>query len=309
MKAMKNIIIYILFVMAGLSAYSQQNPLYTQYMFNPFVVNPALTGTHDYYQVWLNSRMQWVGMTDAPVTNTLSIYGPLENHDMGVGGYVYSDITGPTSRLGANGAYAYNLAINEDLRLSMGIFAGFVQYKMDKTQIEFEQPESDFFTKEVYFLPDASVGVYMYNNFLHVGISATQLFNSKLDFIQEAFDTEEDSLKYNSVFGRLKSHFYLTGGYRYFFSSDIAIEPTLIMRIVAPSSPQVDFNVRVIYQNMVWGGVAFRSQDALSFIAGYAHDKKIFLGMSYDIGVNKLSPSHIGSFEVVVGFLFDSIKL
>ena len=305
---MKRIIITLTIITCSFVASGQQNPLYTQFMFNPFVINPAITGTHSYYQIWLNSRLQWIGMTDAPVTNTLSIYGPMENKDMGLGGFVYSDATGPTSRIGFNGAYAYNFAINDEYRLSLGLFAGFLQYKIDKTQLKFTELEADNFEKEVYFLPDASFGIYFYSNTLHVGLSTTQLFNSKVDAIQKIFITELDSTIVNDAFGRLKSHFYLTSGYKHFFSRELAIEPTLVLRAVAPSTPQIDFNVRVIYQNMVWGGLSFRSQDAIAIIGGYSYENKIFLGVSYDLGINKLSPANIGSFEAIVGYVFDAIK-
>jgi type IX secretion system PorP/SprF family membrane protein len=300
---MRKIITLLIFTLFLLQAKAQQNPLYTQFMFNPFVINPAITGTHSYYQVWLNSRLQWIGMNDAPLTNTLSIYGPLENYDMGVGGFVYSDVTGPTSRVGMNGSYAYNFAINEDYRLSAGLSLGFLQYKIDGTQIDFEVQEADGGIKEAFFLPDASIGVDFYNNLLHVGLSATQLFNNKIDVIESM-----DSAQVDNAFGRLKSHYYLTAGYKYFVNREIAIEPTLILRAVNPSTPQLDFNARVIYNNMVWGGISFRTNDAISIIGGYSHENKVFLGLSYDIGITDLAGSNAGTFEAIVGWVFDAIK-
>ena len=287
----------------------QQSPLYTQYMFNPFMINPAITGTHSYYQIWLNSRLQWIGMNDAPVTNTLSIYGPMEKKDMGLGGYIYSDVTGPTSRLGATGSYAYNFAVNDEYRLSFGINAGFLQYKIDKTQLTWESMEIDQSTYQ-RFLPDASVGAYFYSNSLHVGLSATQLFNNKIDVIDEA-----DSLEIDDAFGRLKSHYYLTAGYKYILiresRRELSLEPTFIVRTVTPATPQIDFCTRVIYtmqDNSVWGGISFRSQDAVAFALGYSYINKLFIGLSYDIGVSSSRISNFGSFEAVIGYVFDNLK-
>ena len=299
---MKRLTIILLILISLVKANAQQDPLYTQFMFNPFVINPAITGSHTYYQIWLNSRLQWMGLPDAPVTNTLSIYGPFEKLDMGVGGYVYSDVTGPTSRLGFKGAYAYNFAINDEYRLSFGLFAGMLQYKIDNSEIKFGDYEPESINKEVYYLPDAAIGAYFYSSNLHAGISADQLLNNKIP----AF--EEDSLLTKDAFGRLKSHFYITGGYRYFINRDLALEPTLILRVVKPATPQLDFNVRVIFQNMAWGGISFRSQDALAFVGGYTYQNKIFIGLSYDIGVTKLAKYNYGSFEAVIGYKFDSIK-
>jgi len=305
---MKRILIISTIIISTLSLKGQQNPLYTQYMFNPVMINPAITGTHSYYQIWLNSRLQWIGMTDAPVTNTLSIYGPFEEKDMGWGAYVYNDITGPTSRLGATGSYAYNFAINDEYRLSFGLNVGFLQYKIDKTQLTWETPIASDQSSYQRFLPDASAGAYFYSTNLHIGLSSTQLFNNKIDVVPEQ---SMDSLEIDEAFGRLKSHFYLTAGYKYYFGRELAIEPTMIVRAVSPATPQIDFNTRVIYtmqDNTVWGGISFRSQDALAFAMGYSYLNKLFLGISYDIGITPSRISHIGSFEAVVGYIFDDLK-
>src|ERR1035437_3576786 len=90
------------------SLFSQQEPQYTLYMLNPFLTNPALAGTNNYYQIRTNHRFQWTGLKDAPITNSISAYGPHSTKSMGYGGTIYNDITGPTSRTGINGVYAYN---------------------------------------------------------------------------------------------------------------------------------------------------------------------------------------------------------
>ena len=110
-------------------------PHYTQYMFNNFVVNPAVAGTYDYFQIRTNHRFQWVGLLDPPMTNSISFYGPHAKLPMGYGGYVYNDVTGPTSRTGVTGAYAYNIAVTGDIRLSMGLSASIMQYRVDGTQL------------------------------------------------------------------------------------------------------------------------------------------------------------------------------
>ena len=97
----------------------QQLPHYTQYMFNDFIINPA--GVHNYYQIRTNHRFQWVGLVDPPMTNSISFYGPHAKLDMGYGGAIYNDVTGPTSRTGITGSYAYNIAVTDEIRLSMGI--------------------------------------------------------------------------------------------------------------------------------------------------------------------------------------------
>lgn len=95
-KHLSILICTILLVPAGLL--SQQLPHFTQFMFNDYVLNPAVAGTKDYYQVRSNSRFQWAGIVDAPQTISLSMNGPHSTRPMGFGGYLYNDVTGPTSR-------------------------------------------------------------------------------------------------------------------------------------------------------------------------------------------------------------------
>jgi type IX secretion system PorP/SprF family membrane protein len=107
----------ILTTLSGLlsvTVWSSQDPLYTQFMTNPYLLNPALTGTYNYYQIIMNNRLQWLGLADAPITNTISMYGPMVNHPMGVGGYIMQDKFGPESKFSLNGTYAYNYSIAED---------------------------------------------------------------------------------------------------------------------------------------------------------------------------------------------------
>lgn len=301
---MKKVILTIILLYTIIDSSAQQNPLYSQFMFNPFVINPAITGTHTYYQIWSNHRLQWIGMVDPPLTNTLSIYGPLEKQDMGIGGYIYSDVTGPSSKIGMNGSYAYNFAVSDEYRLSLGLSLGLMQYKIDGTKIKFPDNFDEALLNNVWtkFLPDASFGVYFYSSNLHAGIASTQLFNNKIKIF------EEDTTSGNETFGRLKSHFYLTAGYKYFINRDFAIEPTLILREVVPASPQLDLNVRAIYQNMAWFGVSFRTQDAIALLGGYTYERKIYIGLSYDIGITPLAKFNSGSFEIIIGYKFNSIK-
>ena len=129
MKKYITLILLSLFVCGRLL--SQQDAQSTLYMLNPIVYNPALAGTANFYQIRTNHRFQWLGMKDAPITNSVTAYGPHSKKDMGYGGTITMDITGPTSKLGASGMYAYNISIQKDIRVSFGLNLGIMQYKVD----------------------------------------------------------------------------------------------------------------------------------------------------------------------------------
>ena len=303
MSEMRRILIIALLLILGKSFLFAQTPIFTQYMFNPFVINPAVAGTNNYYQIRLNSRFQWAGITDAPITNVLSAYGPNagKTKDMGYGGYVISDVTGPTSRTGFYGAYAYNIAINNEIRLSMGMALGLLQYKLDGSKItSSDNSGSDPVLQggvSSQMVPDASVGVYMYASNFQVGFSALQLFNNKL----KIYDTK-------TGLSKLTSNFYLTGGYKYFIDRDWAVEPTAIIKAVGPVPLQLDLSAKVIYQSLVWGALAFRTADAVSILIGYVYQKKIYIGYSYDIGVSDIHRYQSGSHEIMINYHFQTLK-
>jgi type IX secretion system PorP/SprF family membrane protein len=280
-----------------MGAQAQQKPLSTLFMTNPFVLNPALAGTNNYFQVISQNRFQWIGFTDAPITNSLSVYGPLEKHPMGWGGTLSYDVAGPVSIGTVHGSYAYHYNINEDMKISMGLNVGIMQYKIDYAKIDMEYDDPTMNAKENYYLPDANLGAYFYTSTYHVGLVVSHLLNNK---IKICTDPTGDS--------KLKSHFYLTGGYKYYVNREWAVEPSIVLKKVWPAPFQLDVNVRGWYKNMVWGGLSYRTQEALSIMVGYTYEKKIYIGYSYDLVLNPLGAHNFGSHELMLGYRFNDIK-
>ncbi len=301
------IIILVLFLSTGIKA--QQLPLFTQYMHNDYMINPAVAGTHNYYQIRSNHRFQWLSIENAPVSNMISMYGPFQEYDMGWGAYIYSDVTGPFSNTGIFGSYAYNYPLNDQIKISGGISAGFYQVRLDGNKITYLQ-EGDPMDKgsvDARFVPDATVGAYLYSSNFHVGISVHQLVNNKVRFFKS--EILQANIDTSAFWDRMKSHFFLTGGYKYFINRDFAVESAGIIKAVKAAPPQVDISAKVIYQNMVWLGTAFRTIDAVSLLAGYSYENKIYIGYSYDVGIGKFRAArHGGAHELFVSYKFNPIK-
>src|SRR3989304_5083351 len=95
------------------ASFSQQLPLFSQYMLNDYFQNPAVAGSRPYFDAVSANRLQWAGITDAPRTYALSMQGPIRQKNMGVGGYLFTDMVGPTRRIGISGSYAYHIKANE----------------------------------------------------------------------------------------------------------------------------------------------------------------------------------------------------
>ncbi len=311
MKTLKYILggVFLLFLTISLRA--QQAPSYTQYMFNDYLINPGIAGAFNNFQVRANSRIQWMGITDAPRTMGIMGYGPFKEKDMGYGGYIWSDITGPESRLAMGGTYAYNMAINDVMRISGGLTVGFMQYKLDGTYLNsgYEGVEDQAMPNAVEskFMPDASLGFYLYSTQFFAGLSIHQLLGNKYSF-SEGTDTI-------TGISRLKQHIYLSGGINLILNRDWALRPTALIKYTSPGQIQAELSVITFYQRMVWGGLAYRmgasgyfSSDAISILAGYNYENKLYIGLSYDITLSDLRRYSSGTIEVMIGYAFNKIK-
>jgi type IX secretion system PorP/SprF family membrane protein len=298
MRRIKYIIwFFILTGSAGLRA--QQMPHYTQYMFNDFVVNPAIAGIYDYYQIRTNHRFQWVGLLDPPMTNSIAFYGPHAKLDMGYGAYVYHDVTGPSSRTGVTGSYAYNIAVSGDIRLSMGLYASVMQYRIDGTQLNPADVSDPAILNMVStsYLPDAGIGLYLYADKFYAGLSVAQLLNNNIKIFEN-----KDGVN------RLKTHINLTGAYRLWLDEDWLIEPSVMIKGTAPQQLSFDLTARVEWQKTLWAALSYRNKDAVAVMLGYSFDESLFFGYAYDIGISELSKYNTGSHEVMIGYRFNAIK-
>jgi type IX secretion system PorP/SprF family membrane protein len=292
-------------------AKGQLLPQFSQYMFNDYVVNPAIGGTHDYWQIKTNYRHQWAGVKDAPQTYLLGGYGPHKTMPMGYGGYIFNDVTGPISNMGFYGSYSYSLRITGDIRLSMGLFLGMIQQKVDISEIELGSavdPSDPVFADNMYkkLYPDGSLGFYLYTSQYYAGFSFNHLFFNNMSLL----DQNDEGYTYTK--DRVKPHFYLQGGYKYNIDRNYDIEPSVLIKSVPHYDFIWDLDCRVIYQKMMWAGLGFRSSyknvDAMLIFIGYNYNDMVNIGYSYDYTLSKLNSVSNGSHEIMLGVKFEDIR-
>ena len=295
-------LIFILIAIAGIgSIYGQQSPLYTQYIQNPFVINPAVAGTLNFFQIKLIQRIQWIGFNDAPITTSISFFGPFsgKNKDMGYGATMFNDITGPTSRLGARGSYAYNIKISTTQRISFGAALGIMQYRVDGTKLNLVSDPASPQTVTSIPLLDGLVGVYFWDSNLQIGVSSDNLFNNSINL---------DNSGNAKALSKLNRDLYAFSSYRYNVNRRWSVEPALGVRFVGPSVVQFDIMTRVEYQRMLSFGVSYRLQDAVSLFGGYYFNKHIYLGYSWDISTSQIIHYSFGTHEFLIGYRFNSLR-
>jgi len=303
MKRLKLVIFIALCLVFIEQINAQQAPFYTQYMFNDYLINPAVAGTYNHFQVRANTRIQWIGINESPRTMSISGYGPFKERDMGYGGYIYNDVTGPESRLSLGASYAYNIAIGDAWRISAGLTIGMMQYKLDGTSMDFDDELYDPVMPEGVeskTVPDATLGIYANSSFYYVGLSAHQLLGNKYSIHEES-----DSIQGIS---RLTQHIYLAGGAMFILNKDFSITPSALIKYTSPGQIQAEINANVTYQRMAWFGLTYRTNDAIAILAGYNHENKIYIGLAYDITVSDLRQYSNGTIEVMIGYRFNNIK-
>ena len=291
---MKKLFLIYIILFLFYSAISQQLPQLSQYQLDDIIFNPAALGTKTSDRIVLHHRSQWLGFEGSPITQFISYNGSF-NGDMGLGGYIMNDITGPTRRLSFNAGYAYNFGITRKMRLSLGLMATIMQYGIDGNKVtihEADDPSIYQGYSDRSWKPDVSIGSYVYTQDFYAGLSVMQLFVSRVKlFKNEPF----------TAVVPLVPHFYMTSGYAIHLNDETSVTPSIAMHGTMSSPLQFDVNVKGSYKDMVYGGLTYRYKDAIILMLGTVINEKFAISYSFDIVVSQLRKANSGSHEIVLG--------
>ncbi len=291
---MENLSRYPLLALAAMllhTTIAQQLPQLSQYQFNDYVFNPAVAGSRPFFEMRSGHRYQWVGIQDAPRTFTLSGTTPLGSN-MGLGGYLFTDIVGPTRRTGIQFSYTYHLKITEELRLGLALSGGVLQFLIDGSKIRLNDPGDPTMDDQLRgeLLPDAKFAFYLHHPRYWFGASFPQIMQNKVYF----FDDQSETLS------RMDQHYYATGGYRFQMSEDWKLEPSFLLKYVDPVPPKVDITATIRYKDAMWIGASYRTNDAWCAMVGYWLKQSFQFGYSYDIITSNLQNYSTGTHEVML---------
>jgi len=310
------------------SAISQQKPQYTQYIFNNYILNPAISGIENYTDVKAGYRNQWQGLTDAPVTSYISVHAPIGkqftqgsatafpgegNNPMsrsyvqtykasephhGVGFHLVSDKAGPFLRTDVNLTYAYHLGLTENINLAVGVAAGLSSISLDRSKIILEDPADPAISdnNERQLQPDLGAGVWLYGPRYFAGVSAQQLLGRQLDF--------SDYAEYNE--GKQVAHVFMTAGYKFYLGEDIAAIPSAMVKLVSPVPVSLDLNMKLAFKDKFWLGGSYRKDDSFAALAGFNVGHFFNLSYSYDFTTSNLRTVSNGTHEIVLGLLLNN---
>jgi type IX secretion system PorP/SprF family membrane protein len=288
---MKSIRIYItIALLSGFSAaIAQQQVMFTQYMFNHLAINPAYAGSHRTLSVTALARKQWVGLEGAPSTQTLSVHSPIKNQRIGIGLVLINDKIGVTKQTGLYSAYSYRIPFQNGGRLAFGLQIGFTAFNAKFSQVSDTDPTFAGDVKEVQ--PNVGGGVFYNTKLFYVGFSAPQL-------IQNTFD--RDNLDSDS---KMLRHYFLTAGYVFTLNRQLKLKPNILVKAVAGAPVQLDLNLNLLIQEVLWVGASWRSFESIDALLQFQITEKFQFGYSYDFSTTtKLSRVNSGSHEISLNY-------
>ena len=306
------------FLVGARDAFAQQLAQFSQYLHNPIVINPATSGVNENLNLKLSYRNQWTGFTDAPNTYYVSVDGALTrpskgsslrtsrpgytevkrgkkgiNH--GVGGYMVGVNYGAFTNNSMFLTYALHMNLTSTIKLSLGVAGGFSSWRLNVEDIGVADPNDETYIylmtqglKKSFF--DMNSGLWVFSDKFYIGFSSGQLLESQIRDIEIPANA------------RVSIHHFVTGGYRFTINSDLSLTPSLMFKNMRPAPSTVDINVKANYKNQLWGGLSYRTNDALVIIAGYSIRDKINVSYSYDVTLSEINSYSAGSHEIVVGY-------
>jgi len=299
-KFIKYIIVFIFFLTSSVCA--QQLPQLTSYELNPFLYNPAFAGVNEYTEVNAVIREQWSGIEGAPETKVLSAYGLLRNAKMGLGGSVYSDKIGAESKNGFQLSYAYHINLKENLKLSLGLSAGLMQYKIDNTNINAYDSNDPIFSLPAIddVVPNASFGAFIYSENYYLSLAMPQLLNSSFSAYDVLDEDEETNLIQNS---KLESHYYFSAGYKYKINEVFTVQPSVLVKMIA-NQIQYQATSKLTYKDMIWVAPSYRLDDAAIMFIGYDINDQFYIAYGHEFTTSELGSVSSGTHELKLGVRF-----
>ena len=292
---MKKIYFIAILALAITELRAQQDPHYTQYMYNMSVINPAYAGSKESMSGGFLYRKQWVGIEGAPTTGTFFIHSPV-GRNVGLGLSVISDKIGPVEENNIYGDFSYTLNLGGEHRLAFGLKAGLTMHKIDFSVISPTLPQPD--PSDPFFAANPSSsflnlgsGVFYYTDKYYVALSVPNMLKSKyLDFDGRQYGTDV-------------IHYFLTGGYVFDINPNLKFKPFAMIKSSVNAPTSFDVSANFMMYDKLELGATYRLEDSFGAMVNFAITPSLRIGYAYDHIVSDINVVTPASHEVIL--LFD----
>jgi type IX secretion system PorP/SprF family membrane protein len=289
--------ITVLLLLLQIQLFAQELPIYQQYLLNPALINPAVTSYTGCTSFQLTDRHQWIGISGAPVTQTLNVQKGFitdNNKIHGLGLNLYRDINGAFRQIGGDFLYAHHFLAdrNKKINVSLGLSFSLFQKSIDETDFIQVYDPIIIGTINSELLPQAGAGILIHNESFFVGLSAVKL----LSFIESLQNTER--------------HFYLYSGMTLEDRNyNIIYEPSVLLKITEDLKKQIDININAVINNIYWLTLSYRNNissfpgQSVSIISVFGINLHNFsLAYAFDLGLSNIQLYNFGSHEFMIRY-------
>jgi type IX secretion system PorP/SprF family membrane protein len=278
--------------------YAQQDPVFNQYMNNLLTVQPAYAGMSGYVNATVMSRIQWAGFDGAPLTNTLTIQGPINKYNVGFGLSIINDQYGPVRQNGIYVDYSYRILLRDDQYIAFGMKGGFNRFEAMLTELSVHDPNDPVTAFDINkkYLPNFGVGVMWHADNFFLGGSIPKIFKNRIN-----------SNSGETVY-KEEMNFYLMGGYVFLVADNVKFKPTMLARWSESTPTVIDFSANALFYDKVWVGATYRMQNSYGLLFQVLVTNSIKLGYAYDLTSFSPSQMNAGTHEFMLSYDFPYVK-
>lgn len=268
---------------------AQQDPVFSQYMFNMLAINPAYAGSRDVASLTATYRRQWVNLDGAPQSGLVSFDGPIAKKNIGIGVQAYYDQVGIFKNIGGAAQFAYRLRLGKGI-LSFGVQGSITQAQADWTKVQTTTPDVAFSSNYNKMVGNAGAGLYYNTDRWYVGFSVPRILENKLNA--------------NSSEARTARHYYLTGGVVIGLSSAVKLKPSVLVRAVESGPLSFDVNLNVWIIDRIGIGASYRYGDGVLGMLEIQASPRFRIGYAYDMALTSIRGNSSGTHEAMLRYEF-----
>ncbi|HYW95042.1 MAG TPA: type IX secretion system membrane protein PorP/SprF [Bacteroidales bacterium] len=286
-------IVLLLAFCSAVTVHGQQDFLFSQYMFDRMLVNPAYAGSSKWVVGSVKNRTQMLKIKGAPQTNIFTFQAPVQSKSIGLGFKLTQDNIAVTNTFNATGFFTYHIGVGNG-KLSMGLEGGLLNssyYYNDLVRTDVDDPAIPT-TRESVMMPDVSTGVYYQEEKFYAGASAYHLFNMK----SRVANSQQNELYI------LEKTFNVLGGYMIDVTRDLILEPGFLVKYVRGAPVQADINVCLVYPEKFAAGLSYRTGDAIVGMVKFDITRRLKVTYSYDYTLSPLTKYSSGAHEFGISY-------
>lgn len=295
----KYLILIVAVFIGTLISSAQQDPQYTQYMYNTQIVNPGYVGNRDALSFGMLLRTQWVGLEGAPQTGTFTVDTPIGiQENMGLGLSVVHDQLGPATETNFTVDYSYSINTSDTAELSFGLKAGMHLLDIDFNKLNIADTGDPRFQNNVdnRFQPQIGAGLYYNTNKFYAGLSVPNFLTTSHFDEGSLIDSTIESVPQENL------HYFLIAGYVFDVNENLKLKPAFLGKIVGGAPLQADLSLNALINNKFTLGAAYRWSAAISAMAGFQATEGLFVGFGYDYQSTDIEQFSDGSYELMLRF-------